>query len=600
MSISVSTPWSSTEDALLREKFATCKTIREVMAFLPGRTYDSIRSRAQKLEIAIKVLPVHNRHYFDTPTEQNCAVAGFIAGNGSVTSGEPRLVFNMSSKDRAHLEAVRAALDSTANILDSENHAFDEFVKPDADGNKKTYSLSRMQITGGEICAKLGEHWNIFPRKTETLRPPNISDPRLVAAFISGLIDGNGWIVEYVSETDTTKYNISLGGKETMLTWVKAHFDQWAPESDAAIVRFKEADSTFNYSVGGAKVYWLAKIFLSLDIIRLERKWSKLRRYVEMVESANVSPIALSALRETHPLPEIAATFGLTSAIAHIESMTALRTREYGSYPKYDYDRSFFSTITPRTSYWAGLICTDGCLFINRNSKAVRWSVAEKDRCLLEWFKAETKLEQPIVNFMAECNLPGAKAGPTPQCRISIESATEWHADLERNFNITVNKTLRCELPTFPDIISKLSFLRGFIDGDGCVTRSNQPGSMTIMVCGVNREIIAGIKRAIDDLNLPRIDRGRESLVRQGDDETCYYFTVRGLQAAVLFTLLRRLPTPNLSRKWDNPAILAIVDFWKARTDIWPPESFFTSILNGSSPTTYTEPISSSPQTTSP
>lgn len=247
----------------------------------------------------------------------------------------------------------------------------------------------------------------------------------------------------------------------------------------------------------------------------------------------------------------------------------------------YSYNKSFFHEITYKTCYWAAIITTDGSILWKKEYPSVQWGTAIKDMEHVELYKKTIESNHVIRKLNAKCG-PISKTPDTrfPNCYIRIEGAYEWVKDLEKNFGITKNKIYRCPPPLLPTLKHKLCFLRGFIDGDGSITQSNQQGAIAIMVCGINREMIAYIKTVVDSLNLPIArTKGRESLIYQPKGENCYYFVVRGFKAAILFELLRKLPTPNLSRKWDNPRIIEIVNYWKSRKDIWPPELFFENLL---------------------
>lgn len=249
---------------------------------------------------------------------------------------------------------------------------------------------------------------------------------------------------------------------------------------------------------------------------------------------------------------------------------------------KYSHDTEFFSRITYESCYWAAIMATDGCISWKRQIPTITWSCAVRDKEHMELFKETIKSTNPIS--LRSTNCPLSTKDPNkqhPYSSIRIESAYQLVKDLELNFGVTRNKTLRSAPPNLPTLKHKLSYIRGFIDGDGSISHSPQKGFIVIMVCGCNREMIAWIKDVVDSLLIPHIHPAkRPSLISQPKDESCYYFHLRGFRAAVLFELLRRLSVPNLSRKWDNPRVLEEVDHWKQQTDRWPPESFFSNLLN--------------------
>lgn len=248
----------------------------------------------------------------------------------------------------------------------------------------------------------------------------------------------------------------------------------------------------------------------------------------------------------------------------------------------YEHDRAFFSRVTPETCYWAGIMTTDGTILRHAYARAgLSLQVALKDMDLVECWKATIKATHPINRGKAKCQLSTKDPNAYHEhCTLRLDSAPELVADLDRVFNITYSKTLRCPPPELPDTLHKLCYMRGYVDGDGNITQSNQLGFMSVGVCGCNRELIANIKAIVDDLDIPHIHPARRpSLLYQGEGENCYYYNLRGFRAAVLFELLRRTPTPNMARKWDNPRVLHHVQHWKDQADRWPPETWFAERL---------------------
>lgn len=258
-------------------------------------------------------------------------------------------------------------------------------------------------------------------------------------------------------------------------------------------------------------------------------------------------------------------------------------------YHLYTHNKWFFSQITPETCYWAGVITTDGCLSSSPKGGAVLTLVAAiKDRDHVERFKAAIQATNPIGLRYNACALSKRdKQKKYPSCALSIDGAQECTSDLAKTFNITPNKTLRSTPPNLPTLYHRLCFIRGMIDGDGTITSApSQEGFLHIGLCGCNREMMAWVKDTIDGMNLPSLTNGtRVALLHQPADEHCFYYSIRGLKAAVLWEILQRLPLPRLSRKWDGPRALTNVAYWKARPADWPPETFFAQ---------YAQPIADS------
>ena len=313
--------WTTEEDEVLRRSYEESDSIHDLVPLLIGRDYNAIRSRANLLGLKRKILPVHNKNFFDVPNEINCSVAGFIAADGCISDMD-RLTLRLSSKDRSHLIVIKDLLSFNGNVYDYKNN-YDLHVTKKGRTNvyAGTQSTCSIQISCPEVSLKLKTHWNITPRKTFTLTPPNLVNNRLILAYISGLIDGDGWIVKDKDERASGEavYSIAIMGTKELIEWVKNTFDRLVPNSNAAQLQPTESENIYDYKVSSFKSYWLAKLFLSLDIPRLDRKWDILREWVTLVENGDcLSERGLRALIDKKPSDDILTEFGLLESTKEI------------------------------------------------------------------------------------------------------------------------------------------------------------------------------------------------------------------------------------------------------------------------------------------
>lgn len=115
----------------------------------------------------------------------------------------------------------------------------------------------------------------------------------------------------------------------------------------------------------------------------------------------------------------------------------------------------FFKSNTKKAYYWAGFIAADGWIEEDRNRLGI--GLAIKDIEHIMKFKKAIKAEHTITNFMND------KAA-----RIRISNKTIIN-DLKNIFNITGRKTFIYTMPIFEDEYLFYEFMRGYIDGDGCL-----------------------------------------------------------------------------------------------------------------------------------
>lgn len=250
----------------------------------------------------------------------------------------------------------------------------------------------------------------------------------------------------------------------------------------------------------------------------------------------------------------------------------------YRNPPKYTYNTAYFDDLTLNTCYWAAILQTDGCVIRRGDYITIQWGCAGKDRHHMEVFKTHIRSTHRIRTQHKKCQLSTRDTNQRHEhCSLWFEGAFQWAAALKRHFGFDENKTLRTSPLNLPTLKHKLAYIKGYIDGDGCITQDGTKSGIIFSICGCNKEMIEWIKSVIDSLNLPSLSN-REDTVTRREGESCYYWRLGGLSAAILHQLLVRVPTPSLERKWKTPKILPIIDYWKTRPE-WPPESFFANLL---------------------
>lgn len=134
------------------------------------------------------------------------------------------------------------------------------------------------------------------------------------------------------------------------------------------------------------------------------------------------------------------------------------------------WNQNFFNEINPTTAYWAGFGFADGC--VRKLSSGTRFHIiiAEKDRSHIEDF-ANT------IGFPIEKIIKGKTRSRTIQVFSNgsglMESLKKW--------GIVERKTYNFVEPQVPKELIP-HFLRGWFDGDGCVT--HKPGQQRFDIVG--------------------------------------------------------------------------------------------------------------------
>ena len=127
--------------------------------------------------------------------------------------------------------------------------------------------------------------------------------------------------------------------------------------------------------------------------------------------------------------------------------------------PRMKFDINFFSKYNPESCYWAGFIAADGNLRKDRYNVNIH---LKKDE-----YKHLLKLKD-ITNY--------SKDVKTDKNSCRIEFTGHWfNDDLINNFDINPQKSLIIEISNKIPIEFLDHFIRGYFDGDGCITKTSCP-----------------------------------------------------------------------------------------------------------------------------
>lgn len=150
---------------------------------------------------------------------------------------------------------------------------------------------------------------------------------------------------------------------------------------------------------------------------------------------------------------------------------------------KYIYNKDYFSEIdTQDKAYWLGFLYADGCICqVYKNEKlksmSLEVSLCYEDRNHLQKFLDCLESNVPIHDRIVHLNGKDYKS-----CRVNI-SCTKMCYDLI-NLGCTSRKTFTLSFPTY-DIVPKeymRDFLRGYFDGDGCISITDMCNKKHIVV----------------------------------------------------------------------------------------------------------------------
>lgn len=232
----------------------------------------------------------------------------------------------------------------------------------------------------------------------------------------------------------------------------------------------------------------------------------------------------------------------------------------------HSHDVDFWKKTTSETSYYAGVIAADGNLHKVRS--LFNWSIASKDVCLLEQFKRACQFTGNIRTYS---RLKYKAEGSKDVSTLTIAGCGEWYKDLSSIWNITPAKTFTLSPPNLSDDTLILSFLTGYLDGDGWLTArhggKHHRNTIRVGYCSASLPFLQWVGFQFDRLfpviRLPSAHTNPTISSVKPARGNYYNYHIEGFRAVTIFNTLRQLPIPRLARKWDKPEAVAILDYYK-------------------------------------
>lgn len=277
--------WESWEDELIRNNYPDISVTQPMLDLLPHRTLTSIQSRANTLGLKLQNVGGRRRnlelntYFFSKPNPLNSYWAGFAAADGSVGRGRS-LTFNLSIKDKNHLESLVDALNYGGEIKEFESPGYTKSM------------MCKLHIESKNIVTDLHTNFGVGERKTFSLQfPSNLSEENQ-KAFIAGYIDGDGSIGL------TSRYGgkqldlvFQVIGTEEILINIKRLVDTYPASMKriktlASVYEDKRHPGVFCYRVGGTRFLPFALDMIDLgekyNLPLMQRKWDKVGQYIKL------------------------------------------------------------------------------------------------------------------------------------------------------------------------------------------------------------------------------------------------------------------------------------------------------------------------------
>lgn len=281
-----------------------------------------------------------------------------------------------------------------------------------------------------------------------------------------------------------------------------------------------------------------------LGIAEKNRIWTKKEDSIVLENFGKVLPCDLVKLfkgRTYHGIAARARILGVRGNKSYLNSISNKRI---------EVNQEFFNLATPLSSYWAGFIAADGCVLSNSN--VVRVSISNKDKMHLCRFKSDSGFGGDVLEYVGTTStIRGkvVKSGPMVRMNVGGVGFT-WINKLKDIYNITPRKTKTLLPPIELDYINSLSYISGYIDGDGClyINSVNKEGVLLrkrlyLEILGT-KHLLEWIKCLFDSIS--PVKRSSSVIKKKG----CYKYSVGGKRLFVLLDSLCSVNVPRLRRKW--------------------------------------------------
>lgn len=158
------------------------------------------------------------------------------------------------------------------------------------------------------------------------------------------------------------------------------------------------------------------------------------------------------------------------------------------------FDKSFFNCIdSPKKAYWLGLIFADGWVVFNETQRTYELGIELQ--------------EQDSYILYALVSALGGNHKISHDCHHRVFNGYEYDTNTSRlrvyskeivcgliSNGVVANKTYSTEYPR--PLTYKRDFVRGFLDGDGCITNSNQ-GNLIVTFTNANKEFLSYLRDMI-------------------------------------------------------------------------------------------------------
>ncbi len=231
----------------------------------------------------------------------------------------------------------------------------------------------------------------------------------------------------------------------------------------------------------GIEARWISEA-LHKHGVKVERL-TDLQRSVNKILNNNKDLILKMYLEEKVSVEEISRRFDICNKpICYFLRKNNIEVKQFSA-NKYSVNSNYFETLNQESAYWLGFLFSDGYLLEKDNAIGMNLSV--KDECVLEDFKKCLQSEAKILRFKPNGKIKKLKNGQIIKSGIIsyFRFQDKKMADDLRKYGMKGKKSLTLEWPKIEEKFY-YSFLRGYLDGDGCIYVNESKRICSVMFLG--------------------------------------------------------------------------------------------------------------------
>ena len=267
--------WTEEEDQFLKDNYEN-GYMSDIIEKL-DRTIAAVRSRGRKLGLKrsfndhINKKIELNHNFFNKPNILNSYWAGFIAADGNLHSSRNVLTICLAKTDRKLLERFAEDINFNGTLYNTKNKL-----------NGKILHKVRIEVSSKKIKEDLIKNYNIFPKKSLTLEPPENLNLVQSLSFIKGNLDGDGSIINTKSK-GKRQCRIQFLGTKSLLLWIENILKNNLNLKGNPQVN-KTPYNMYELRFNGIDAKEIHKILSRVISPSLDRKWNKIKHGIIIIK----------------------------------------------------------------------------------------------------------------------------------------------------------------------------------------------------------------------------------------------------------------------------------------------------------------------------